>query len=196
MLSIILLEIIGSCTTRNQVTATLEYEYECECGESLVREEPLLIVPLPMANSIETSIQLLCAPEDLGIDNGHFCYVCDQVTNTTLHTRFTKLPEILIFQLKWFCILDSVISKDDRSFMCPPRVIKIDSFADKQAIKQVPYKLVAQICHSGSLKSGHYWANITKNKVWLACDDRSITKIKSSQLNNDSSYVLLFVKQK
>ena len=58
------------------------------------------------------------------------------------------------------------------------------------------YPLIATINHSGTLQAGHYWAFIkdrfTNN--WLKCNDHAVLKVKPHTLNNNTSYVLLYIR--
>ena len=58
------------------------------------------------------------------------------------------------------------------------------------------YSLIATINHSGTLQAGHYWAFIkdcsTNNS--LKCNDRAVLKVKPHTLNNNTSYVLFYIK--
>ena len=58
------------------------------------------------------------------------------------------------------------------------------------------YRLVATINHSGTLARGHCWAFVKDDlsDSWWKCDDRAVLKVKPSDLNNSSVYVLFFVK--
>ena len=61
---------------------------------------------------------------------------------------------------------------------------------DKTHSFKIEYELVAQICHSGSSNSGHYWADISTSGGWLKCNNRSVTKLDQNLLDSMFLYII------
>ena len=58
------------------------------------------------------------------------------------------------------------------------------------------YSLIATINHSGTLSRGHYWAYIKDLHLpcWYLCNDKLVSNVKESYLNNTTSYILFYSK--
>ena len=58
------------------------------------------------------------------------------------------------------------------------------------------YSLSATINHSGTLIRGHYWACIKDlhSPCWYLCNDKLVSNVEESYLNNTTSYILFYSK--
>ena len=56
------------------------------------------------------------------------------------------------------------------------------------------YSLIAAINHSGILSRGHYWACIKDlhSPCWYLCNDKLVSNVDESYLNNTTSYILFY----
>ena len=56
------------------------------------------------------------------------------------------------------------------------------------------YHLVASICHSGTLVAGHYTVQVLhkQDSQWLLCNDKAVSPIQSSEVDNKHGYVLFY----
>ena len=60
------------------------------------------------------------------------------------------------------------------------------------------YSLIATINHSSTLNRGHYWACIKDlhSSCWYSCNDKLVSNVEESFLNNTTSYILFTEKCK
>ena len=111
-----------------------------------------------------------------------------------------KCGQILILHLSRY--LDSsnnVFIKNTDFVECLPETTHVSRVSIQTGDSiSFTYSLIATINHSGTLQAGHYWEFIkdcSKNN-WLKCNDndRAVLKVKTHTLNNNTSYVLFYIK--
>ena len=122
-----------------------------------------------------------------------FCDLCGKESPCLSSTSFWQAPKILVVQLKRYSNLNGFLSIDRQIFNVSDTLsIVVPTIIDSVVSFNTTFKLVAQICHSGSLQSGHYFANVLSGNKWLKCNDRAVTEIGKSALDNSYSYLLFF----
>ena len=126
-----------------------------------------------------------------------FCPQCSSKQNATTDSIITKSGSVLILQLKRYNTFQGNVFKDTRRVEClpyPDHVLEIPVDQNVSVSFSNRYALIATINHSGNLNAGHYWAFIKKKNMWFQCNDSSVLKVKPSALNNESSYLLFYVR--
>lgn len=136
---------------------------------------------------------------------------CEQCNTKAAQTRWMSIraaPEILFIQLKRFEPVDMM----GRSYKKNKRKVKIPELLDlsrylesrssQQQTGKLHYRLNSVVCHSGSLKFGHYVAYVNKfqekgSPVWEISDEdvrkadhEELTKPRDSSLH---PYILTYV---
>ena len=154
---------------------------------------------LPTKKHITTFLIQLLQTESLSGDNMWFCLQCAAPQISTRETHITSCGTVLIIQLNRYAKLNGDMFKDNRQVECLPNsdhLLKIPIQIDDTVSFSKEFSLVATINNSGNLNAGHYWAFINENtsNSWLQCNDRSVLKVKPSALNNNSCYVLFYVR--
>eukprot|EP01124_Arcella_intermedia_P012655 TRINITY_DN18999_c1_g1_i1.p2 TRINITY_DN18999_c1_g1~~TRINITY_DN18999_c1_g1_i1.p2 ORF type:complete len:352 (-),score=54.16 TRINITY_DN18999_c1_g1_i1:33-1088(-) len=57
------------------------------------------------------------------------------------------------------------------------------------------YQLQAVLHHSGSLVSGHYWAQVKMNGEWFVCNDAKVARIEERDVgSSNTAYILFYAK--
>ena len=201
ILQAVLDELIGTSTIAlNTVTTTLRSSITCnKCQCCSEEEQKLSIVPVPLQNSISCSINKLLSSEILAGDNKWLCPICKSLEESSKDTIITCCGDVLIIHLLRYNSTSGNTCKDSRQVLCYPNdPLKIPIHVDETVSVLQEYTLMATINHSGNMNSGHYWAIVRQSKLddWFCCDDKRITKTKSTSLSNKSSYVLFFIKNK
>ena len=153
----------------------------------------MIVLPVPVADHISKCIDKLLLTQTLSDENRWFCNVCNVKQDCTLFVEVKKVPNILILHLKRFIKNGSNIFRDNSILACNPYSLSLKTTTDNEISLSHSYKLVAQICHSGTFSRGHYWANILNGSTWLKCNDKSVMPIKPDALNNRDSYVLFYI---
>jgi ubiquitin C-terminal hydrolase len=201
ILRIILDEFKGfSPLAENILSTTLRSTITCDtCFCSSVQEEKCDMLNLPTKKHITASLNQLLQTESLLDENMWFCPQCLSHQISTKETHITSCGSVLIIQLNRFSNFNGDIFKDNRLVECLPNsnhILKLPIQIDDTVSFSHEFSLVATINYSGNLNAGHYWTFIGESisNSWLQCNDRSVLKVKPSALNNNSSYVLFYVK--
>ncbi|XP_057290893.1 ubiquitin carboxyl-terminal hydrolase 27-like [Hydractinia symbiolongicarpus] len=141
--------------SRVTTTSTVTLD-TCFCSSS--REDTSNILTLPTSLSIS---QGLLKPESLSGEYKWFRPQCNTHRECTKETHISHCGSVLIVQLLKFSAAQNTFVKDTRSVDCSsesenPLNVQICSNNDISFNRN--FSLVATINHSGTIKSGHYWA--------------------------------------
>ena len=169
------------------------------CFLSSSQEASSSILALPLTSSISESLNHFLEPEQLMGENCWSCPQCSSYKECTRESSLKTCASILIIQLRRFTNLNGSLFKYNRVVNCylkSHQTLTVPSHPEEDISFTNEYRLVATINHSGTLARGHYWAFVKYDLSisWWKCDDRAVLKVKPSDLNNSSVYVLFFVK--
>lgn len=128
--------------------------------------------------------------------NRYLCDNCKTKTNSSKKFTFTKLPNIMIVQLKRF---DNFMRKV-KNFVRYPRELDISKISDKIGLdhgKNDIFELYSVLIHEGfSLNSGHYFSYIKhKNKNWYEANDSFVSKIDERTVMSQKPYILFYCRK-
>ena len=86
------------------------------------------------------------------------------------------------------------VIKNNMRVSCCSETLRLPISADKQVCLFKEFNLKATINHSGTLRAGHYWANIKDedNHGWLKCNGISVITTSFSVLSNSSPYFFFY----
>ena len=202
ILQVVLDELKGvSVAAADMISNIQQTTISCnKCLCSAMSEETLDIIPLPVSSDIQTSLNLYLKPEILSSENKWYCPSCNALSESTRETRIMRSSPILIIQLCRFSNQRQNLFKNEDSFRCiledPTKHLLVPIISDNDVYLNNTYSLEATINHSGSLNNGHYWANIKdrSSSHWLCCNDKLVSKVNESSLNNRTSYILFYRK--
>ncbi|XP_054160020.1 ubiquitin carboxyl-terminal hydrolase 2-like [Oppia nitens] len=144
-----------------------------------------LSLSIPETNDdidINTCLKEYTDVEVLDNDSMPTCETCQSKRKSFKSLSFSRIPPILIIQLKKFVNDGNKISK----------AVTINS---QLVIKSHNYYLFAIICHNGTTCSrGHYTSYCLHNHIWYLFDDEVVHSIQTMDFNTVSSdaYILFY----
>jgi len=142
-------------------------------------------IALDLSSSVESSLRRYTASED--IDTDYRCENCKRVTGIKKQTRFLRLPNYLILQIKRF-----------ESGPYPKKSNAIMRFNNSMVIEgdheTAQYQLIAVAVHSGSLGGGHYIAYGKRDRSWYCFNDCNLSQVSQSQVTEAQAYLLIYMK--
>ena len=115
-----------------------------------------------------------------GFIEGYTCEKCKIKSNKFTINNLTMVPSILVINYKNY---DKQCHNITNIF--PEQLI----FNGKK--NNLIYKAVAQIEHSGSVHSGHYWALCKRNNKWYNLNDMNISNV-SGFLPTNNTYMIFY----
>ena len=180
---------------------TLRATVSCNaCLCSSVSEENLDILSLQVSTGIHTSLKQYLSPEILTSGNKWFCPSCNTLSESTRETCVMNSAPILAIQLCRFSNQGGQLVKDETLVSCTRnqvgRYLKVPITIEDEVSFINEYSLIATINHSGTLSRRHYWPCIKDLHLpyWYLCNDKLVSNVEQSYLNNSTSYILFYRK--
>lgn len=119
------------------------------------------------------------------IDKNCICSKCNTKGNKMKSSNLVMIPEILFVICKKYKYDKTGGQKLDIYIDFPEEIY----FPGKNN-ENLLYKAVAQIQHSGSLNSGHYWGICKRKNGWYNINDTNISKLEFKPDNN--TYIVVY----
>lgn len=132
---------------------------------------------LDVTDSVQESINKFTKEEVFNSEVD--CESCKKSSKVCVAREITSFPEVLIIQLSRFIDIDR----------------KNDSYVvinDKLRVDKKTYHPVGVICHSGTLRNGHYIAYGKVNAAWYNFDDTNVSEIKDSNISTAGAYIIFY----
>jgi ubiquitin C-terminal hydrolase len=121
------------------------------------------------------------------IDTDYKCENCRKITGIIKETKFLRLPNFLILQIKRF-----------ESYPTPRKADNSISFDELMTVElesgRETLKLIAVAVHSGSLGGGHYVAYGFRDRSWYSFNDSSCSPVSAAQVMQAQAYLLVYMK--
>lgn len=136
-------------------------------------------------NNNQMNLNSFLLTQNTYVDKHHICSLCNYVGEKYKTSQLVMVPEILFVMSKKYKYDQSGGRKLDIYTDFPEELV----FKGNDN-KQMIYKAVAQIEHSGSLNGGHYWAICKRNNKWYYVNDMSVSEDKFNPTNN--TYVVIY----
>ncbi len=156
----------------------------CKHSKIVVEKYRELMIQAKGSDTIEDTLDDYFSPTYL---NNYKCQRCGGEDNINMQIYLLTTPKYLIIVLKRFrADLKKITGLVDFS----ESLILDGNYANKEN-----YDLVAQINHSGTLKSGHYTAYVTHGGKWFFCDDSRIARASFGNHNKKDAYILIYHKR-
>lgn len=154
------------------------YDFEFFMGITLsISEEP--------ENSLDKLLLNYFQTEQLSRE----CSQCKKIQNCVIQTNIYHPPKVLFFCLKRFDYHNRKIKK---SVLVPETL----------TINTNKYSLFSVVNHIGTHNSGHYHCLVpikdqNENKLWVKCDDETLSLIKKGfqDLDTCNNYIIFYIKQ-
>ena len=169
------------------------------CFCSSLNEDKLDMISITPKKHISSALKCFLETEHLKGQNMWFCPQCSALRDSCKETKITCCGSVLILQLKRYTNFDGNIVKDHTFVECLPELnhsLTVPIQSSDPITFSERYSLMATINHAGTLNAGHYWAFIKNidNNGWLKCNDRSVVEVSPNSVNNNSAYVLFYVR--
>ncbi len=107
------------------------------------------------------------------VDKDYRCPKCKVKSEKFMKIKLRMLPEILVVLSKKYVQDEKGRARKLNTVTQFPKTLEFNGAADGKRFK-IKYDAVAQIEHSGSLKSGHYWAVCKRKGKWQNLNDSSV----------------------
>ena len=107
---------------------------------------------------------------------------------------------ILAIQLCYFSNRGSQLVKDETLVSCTQtqlgQYLTVPITIEEEVSFINKYSLIATVNHSGTLRREHYWPCIKDLHwpCWYLCNDKSVSNVEETYLNNTTSYILFYSK--
>ena len=159
------------------------------CHQSIDNEDPFSILKLPLANTMQSSLDSFLMPEHLSGDNSFFCCNCSSLKPAFFEHGFLVI-QFLIIQLKRFVNFQRTVTKDTILFGVSPIPVILDN--DVVVVRM--FTLISTANNSGNLNNGHYAAHVRNNfcPAWYHCNNAAVISRYKEVLENNTSYVLFY----
>ncbi|EEB08283.2 ubiquitin carboxy terminal hydrolase Ubp4 [Schizosaccharomyces japonicus yFS275] len=176
------------------------------CQRTSTTFAPFSSLALPIKDTttsctLETCISAFSMQEVLQGNNAWHCPKCDVPRDAKKTMSVSRLPSVLIFQLKRFRMIGTTHRKIETSLEFKKRIssgmIVPPSFQSSIYYEPVDYELFAFVNHYGDLENGHYTATVFHNYDWYYCDDaivQPVTDFKRIYQNFSTAYILFYQK--
>jgi ubiquitin C-terminal hydrolase len=160
--------------------------------------------------SVETCLEHFVLPEKL-VDLV-YCASCGKKTETKKQHTFAKLPKVLCLHLKRF---DAALNRKIENFVsfpanglnmgsllshwCEVTGMESSTYETEEVVATEPsiiYDLFGTVNHIGTMKSGHYVANVKVDDQWYSCNDQIVCNVSQEYvLKSDGAYVLFYIRR-
>jgi len=181
------------------ISSSFQERIKCSyCSYQSVNYSETPGIQVAVQNNILESINKFLEPESLNGENSWFCPACQTKREATKHLCFTSVPDVLMIQInRWLQdpLRPTVFIKDDTIVRVSDDVV-VSMYVDEEVTFDRNLKLMALICHSGTLNRGHYFTYAKHGSEWFRINDKAVHQIPNSlighSLNNRHSYVALY----
>ena len=160
------------------------------CQQCIENEDSFTIFQLPVANTVQSCLDLFLTPEHLSGDNSFFYDYCSSLQPTIIDSSFCRVGHYLIIQLKWFVNFQETVTKDINFVVCFAN-ISIPVIFDRHSwAKEV--LIFSTVNHSQNVNNGHT-AHVKNNfaPTWYYCSDAAV--ISCSKEVFGKQHILYFV---
>ena len=174
-----LLSKLGCTNMHGTFESTLKFS--C-CGRKKHKKEASLGVQLSIPEcESEVNLQecLIKYLEWERLENSMVCPSCHSISEVDKQISFFQLPKIFLIHLVRF---NADLGKNS----------SLIRFSCNERFKNSNYDLVGTINHLGSIKSGHYTANIKIKDKWCLINDDNITLGKEEDIISKDAYILIY----
>eukprot|EP00644_Phytophthora_capsici_P011176 jgi/Phyca11/545551/estExt2_Genewise1Plus.C_PHYCAscaffold_180225 len=172
-----------------------DYVQCCQCGYESSRIDNFLDLSLvirpfgstEMMKTVEEAIELFLRPEVLNKENQWMCDKCKVKRDAIKGLKFSKLPYILMLQLKRFdfdyATMNRIKLHNKVTF---PKYLDMNSYVSDEngGVRPHVYELYSVLIHSGSALGGHYYAYIKslESGKWYNFNDSTVSEISDTEL--------------
>ncbi|KAH8077882.1 cysteine proteinase [Cristinia sonorae] len=193
---------------------------ECmTCHHTSTTYNAFMFLQLPLSSgrskvTLNTCLDAFVKEEVLEKGDAWSCPKCKKSRKATKKLTLSRLPPVLLIQLKRFSAngyftdkIDTMVDfplkgLDLTNYMpspLPPGVGGVAPTSADDPRSQVPpyrYDLYAVTNHYGTLSGGHYTAFLASGNGWLHCDDSRVSEAKVGDIVGKPAYMLYYKRVK
>ena len=178
-------------TFRTEIT-TKRRCTQCNDQSQSVEPLPVLQIQIPKEKTcIQECLKEYMEPETL---KDKRCLKCNKSMESEVTTKFTKIPDVLVIQLKRFSKEGRWLTKN-RTHIQPSLTIKIEKEPENI---DVEYELFSMINHRGGLTAGHY-TTVCYDEIkerWILYDDEDSEIWEEERINQNGNAYIFFYRRK
>lgn len=140
--------------------------------------------------------------EKLTKEKDYICNRCSRKVEPFRQIEQFKSPKYLIinirrFKKKFDDLIDMINNKKNETFVeYPIENLDLSPYFLGEVGESIVYDLCSVICHTGTIKAGHYYSIVKNENEWYSIDDSEIKKleVKGDVVTKDA-FVLLYKKR-
>ncbi|KAF8937450.1 ubiquitin-specific protease doa4 [Haplosporangium gracile] len=182
-----------------------------KCGKTSTTYNPFMYLTLPVKaktssrqpQTLTSCLNAFVEPELMEGDNAWNCPNCKKPRKASKQLTISRLPDVLLIQLKRFSSDGPFKNKIKAMVQYPIEDLDLTKYLPKRPASQGPvepavYNLYAVSNHSGEVSSGHYTACVrdTTSNSWTNFDDTRVSPCDKSVAVSEHGYTLFYVRRK
>lgn len=144
--------------------------------------------------TLEDCLEEYIKPITLDEDNMWYCEQCKRKSCATKKMSIWKTAEYFIVSFKRYVFTGNGFSKDNTKIISPFDALDMSRFVEGENEGNCVYDLTSFTVHSGRINGGHYVNARKVDGQWIICNDSSIIPVDVDDINNHSSYYLVYKK--
>ncbi|KAF9406838.1 ubiquitin-specific protease doa4 [Podila epigama] len=181
-----------------------------KCGKTSTTYNAFMYLALPIKAKVsgrqpQTLLSCLNAfvePETMEGENAWNCPQCKKPRKASKHLTISRVPDVLLIQLKRFSSDGPFKNKIKAMVQYPLTDLDLTRYLPKRSMNEPPepaiYDLYAVSNHSGEVSSGHYTACVRGETPgsWTNFDDTRVSPCDKSVAVSEHGYTLFYVRKK
>ncbi|KAG0065974.1 ubiquitin-specific protease doa4 [Linnemannia elongata] len=182
-----------------------------KCGKTSTTYNPFMYLTLPVKakssgrqpQTLTSCLNAFVEPELMEGDNAWNCPNCKKPRKATKQLTISRVPDVLLIQLKRFSSDGPFKNKIKAMVQYPIEDLDLTKYLPKRPASLGPiepaiYNLYAVSNHSGEVSSGHYTACVrdTTSNSWTNFDDTRVSPCDKSVAVSEHGYTLFYVRRK
>ncbi|KFH69872.1 hypothetical protein MVEG_04676 [Podila verticillata NRRL 6337] len=180
-----------------------------KCGKTSTTYNAFMYLALPIKakvsgrqpQTLASCLNNFVEPETMEGDNAWNCPNCKKPRKATKHLTISRVPDVLLIQLKRFSSDGPFKNKIKAMVQYPIQDLDLTKYLPKRGSappEPAIYDLYAVSNHSGEVSSGHYTACVRGEAPgsWTNFDDTRVSPCDKSVAVSEHGYTLFYVRKK
>ncbi|KAF9999103.1 ubiquitin-specific protease doa4, partial [Modicella reniformis] len=180
-----------------------------KCGKTSTTYNAFMYLALPIKaktsgrqpQTLMSCLNAFVEPEVMEGENAWNCPNCKKPRKATKQLTISRVPDVLLIQLKRFSSDGPFKNKIKAMVQYPIQELDLTRYLTKLSATQAPqraiYDLYAVSNHSGEVSSGHYTACVRGDmpNTWINFDDSRVSPCDKSVAVSEHGYTLFYVRK-
>ncbi|KAI7817153.1 hypothetical protein BC939DRAFT_16908 [Gamsiella multidivaricata] len=181
-----------------------------KCGKTSTTYNAFMYLALPImaktsgrqSQTLLSCLNAFVEPEIMEGDNAWNCPKCQKPRKATKQLTISRVPDVLLIQLKRFSSDGPFKNKIKAMVQYPIQDLDLTKYLPKRTstgtAEPAVYDLYAVSNHSGEVSSGHYTACVRGESPnsWINFDDSRVSPCDKSVAVSEHGYTLFYVRRK